>query len=52
MRALYHDGLRGHCPRRTSVQFAQDHLKLGDELWKSVFSDETRLELSGHMDAA
>ena len=34
-------------------KFDCEHLKHGDELWKSVFwSDETKLELFGNMDAA
>lgn len=61
MRVLHQ--LWGHCPRRTPLlkewhirarlTFACEHLKSKDEFWKSVlWSDETKLELFGHMDVA
>lgn len=63
VRALHHGGLQGHHPRRTPLleeqhitarlRFAREHWKGEDEFWKSVlWSDETKLELFGHMDVA
>lgn len=63
VRALHRGGLQGHCPRRTPLlkqrhitarlRFAREHLKGKDEFWESVlWSDETKLELFGHMDVA
>lgn len=53
-RALHRGGLQGHRPRRIPLlkeRFAREHLKAKDEFWKSVlWSDETKLELFGHMD--
>ena len=63
VRALHRCGLQGHRPRRTPLlkerhikarlRFAREHLKGKDEFWKFVlWSDETKLELFGHMDVA
>lgn len=63
VRALHRGGLRGHRPRKTPLlkqrhitarlKFAREHLKGKDEFWESVlWSDETKLELFGHMDVA
>ena len=63
VRALHRGGLQGHRPRRTPLlkkrhitarlRFAREHMKSKDEFWESVlWSDETKLELFGHMDVA
>ena len=63
LRALHRGGLQGHRPRRTPLlkerhitarlRFVHEHLKGKDMFWKSVIlSDETKLELFGHMDVA
>lgn len=63
VRAPRCSGLQGHRPRRTPLlkerhitarlRFAREHLKGKDEFWKSaLWSDETKLELFGHMDVA
>lgn len=63
VRALHRGGLKGHRPRKTPLlsrrhvkarlNFARDNLKHEGHFWESVlWSDETKLELFGHMDAA
>ena len=63
VRALHRGGLWGCRPRRTPLlkprhitarlKFAREYLKKKDDFWKSVlWSDETKLELFGHMDTA
>ena len=62
VRALHHGGLQVNRPRRTPLlkerhikarlRFAREHLKGKDEFWSVLWSDETKLELFGHMDVA
>lgn len=60
-RTLHAGGLHARVPRRTPLltkkhkksrlHFAQHHLEKSEEFWKTVlWTDETKLELFGHMD--
>ena len=62
-RALYREGLRGCRPRKTPLlqkrhlqarlKYAKDNLEKDYAYWRRVlWSDETKLELSGHRDVA
>ena len=62
-RVLHRNALRDCRPRKTPLlkkrhlqarlKYARDHLEEGEAFWKSVlWSDETKLELFGHMDIA